>query len=165
MTEALQSWVDRWAQVWSVPELGQAVRVEFSSRMRRSLGRCYAPDGLIRLNRRLLDGPEEFLREVLCHEAAHVAVYLLHGNSRRPHGRDWAELMTLAGYEPRVRVPMELLPASVLAGAAPKRLYEHSCPVCGARRVARRAVRRWRCRACREAGLDGRLEIVRRAVQ
>ena len=41
----------------------------------------------------------------------------------------------------------------------PRMLYQHRCPVCSASRVARRPVRRWRCRACRESGLEGALEI------
>ena len=44
-------------------------------------------------------------------------------------------------------------------------LYIHRCPVCQAEQIARRAVRRWRCAACVEAGLDGELEIWRRPLR
>ena len=165
MTEQHQTWIEEWGRLWILPELPRSIRIEYSTRMTRSLGRCHVTTGLIRLNKRLLDGPAELLREVLCHEVAHVAVQLLHGSSPRPHGREWAQLMTLAGYQPRARMPMECLPQSIQAGATPKRLYEHKCPICGVKRVARRPVRRWRCKACREAGLSGLLRIVTRAFE
>jgi ribosomal protein L37AE/L43A len=41
-------------------------------------------------------------------------------------------------------------------------LYEHRCPVCQTSRSARRPVGRWRCAACAEAGLDGRMVIIKR---
>ena len=41
--------------------------------------------------------------------------------------------------------------------------YDHWCPVCQSSRQARRPVKAWRCAACVAAGLDGRLEITRRA--
>jgi predicted SprT family Zn-dependent metalloprotease len=73
--------------------------------MSRSLGRCALRTGDIRLNARLLDGPEAALLEVACHEAAHAASYILHGPKARPHGREWKALMRAAGYQPIVRWP------------------------------------------------------------
>ena len=97
-------WLTEWARVWNLPALPESVRVEFSPRIRRSLGRCHSRKGIIRLNPALLsvgpdgkDDHEALLREVLCHEAAHVAAYLLHG-AVRPHGPEWGGLMRAAGY-------------------------------------------------------------------
>jgi predicted SprT family Zn-dependent metalloprotease len=44
------------------------------------------------------------LREVLCHELAHFAVWYVHGRSARRHGLEWRELMELAGYTPRLAI-------------------------------------------------------------
>jgi len=155
----LSSWLNEWAGVWSVPDLADRVHFEISSRMRTSLGRCYPQAGKVRLNAALLDEPEELLREVACHEAAHVAVYLLHGNAVRPHGREWKELMTAAGFAPRVRMSPTLLSHKFQRAVRQRSVYRHHCPVCGASRLARRPVHRWRCRACRQSGLEGTLAI------
>ncbi len=71
--------------------------------------------------------------------------------------------MRIAGYEPRARLPAGTLPQPSRKRRRRQRyLYIHRCPVCQAEQIARRAVRRWRCAACVEAGLDGELEIWRR---
>jgi ribosomal protein L37AE/L43A len=70
--------------------------------------------------------------------------------------------MRKAGFEPRTRLRWD--------GAQPKKrrkrrrryLYLHLCPVCQAKRTARRMVHQWRCVACAEAGLGGELEVWRR---
>ena len=71
--------------------------------MTRSLGRCYADRQLIRIARFVLEESEDLFREVLCHEAAHVAANHLHGRSIRPHGRQWKALLQQAGYPPSAR--------------------------------------------------------------
>ena len=81
-----------WARTWDLPTLPEQVAITFTRRLKRSLGRCSPADRRVRVNARLLDGPPELLREVLCHELAHVAVHLLHGRSVRPHGAEWARL-------------------------------------------------------------------------
>jgi predicted SprT family Zn-dependent metalloprotease len=158
--------VDRWASLWGVPGLGSKVTVEFSSRMTRSLGRCYPERRLIRLSESLIRAPRPVFLETLCHELAHVAVRELNGSRTRPHGPAWAALMREAGFKPRARLPYTCseLP-SIKKEPRQRYLYVHRCPVCQVERIARRAVRRWRCRACWEAGLDGKLEIHRRPAQ
>ena len=98
-----RDWLTQWASLWSVPELPSKAHVVFSRRLTAALGRCTPQSGSIRLNPGLREAPVETLREVVCHEAAHVAAWLLHGRRARPHGREWKDLMRLAGYEPHVR--------------------------------------------------------------
>jgi ribosomal protein L37AE/L43A len=53
----------------------------------------------------------------------------------------------------------EVLSQAFRRAARPRVLYQHRCPLCGAGRTARRPVRRWRCRVCRESGREGELQI------
>ena len=161
--EDLDALLAHWAVLWNLPGLEDRLAVSFSRRFRRSLGRCAPASGEIRLAAFLQGGPPELLTEALCHEAAHAAVHELHGRGPKPLGVEWRELMRAAGFEPRARVP-----AALLEGLAPARQrtrtgWLHRCPVCHASRVARRAVRRWRCAACVEEGLEGRFVITRLA--
>ena len=102
---ALQSW----CHVWGADDLAAQITVEFSSRMTRSLGRCYPERNLIRIAQFVLEDSDALVQEVLCHEAAHVAAYHLHGTSIRPHGPEWKALMLAAGYPPTVRFRREAL--------------------------------------------------------
>ncbi len=156
---ALAGWLGEWEHLWNVPGLVGKIEVTFSNRLRRSLGRCAPQSGHIRLHPSLLEAEWELLREVVCHEAAHVAVHLLHRRRLPPHGRAWAELMTAAGYQPRARFNADHLPADLQQAMQPRALYVHRCPVCGVQKKALRRMSRWRCRACCEAGLGGVLEI------
>ncbi len=131
--------------------------VSFSERMHRSLGRCVPRTGAVRLNARLLGDNPELLEEVLCHELAHIAAFQLHGSKVRPHGSEWGSLMRAAGFEPRVRTHLNRD-----VGEAAQAFYEHRCPVCHTKRLARRPVKAWRCAECFAAGLEGKLIIERR---
>jgi len=62
----------RWAKLWRTPGLVDRVKVEFSPRMTRSLGRVRPATGIIRLNALLQNVPRNFLLEALCHEAGQV---------------------------------------------------------------------------------------------
>ena len=160
--EIYEAWLAAWAVVWDLPELPWRVRIVFSQRLQRSLGRCSPRTGSIRLNPGLLDGPPAALREVACHEVAHVATWVLHGRKAAAHGREWKELMQRAGYEPRVRWAEATVPAAVRERRRKTAVYVHSCPVCRAQWIARRTVTTWRCATCRKAGLDGRLTVSKR---
>lgn len=109
----LRPWIASWGAAWSVPDLAERTTVSFTGRMSRSLGRCALRTGEIRLNAALLDGPEAALLEVVCHEAAHAATFILHGPKARPHGREWKALMRAAGYDPVVRWPEHMVPDEV----------------------------------------------------
>ena len=81
-----------WSALWGTPALESTVSIHYSSRMTRSLGRCYPERGLIRIAVSLLDGPRTILEEALCHELAHIAVHELNGGKCRPHGPEWRPL-------------------------------------------------------------------------
>jgi predicted SprT family Zn-dependent metalloprotease len=152
----------RWGALWGVPELAELISVRLSTRLHRSLGRCHPSTGVITLQARLADGDRALLEEVLCHEAAHVAVHRLRGAAGRPHGDEWRELVRAAGFEPRVRRAGEVVaPARPKPRRSGRFQYEHRCPVCQTVRYANTRHPRWRCLECEEAGLNGTLEIER----
>lgn len=152
-------WINEWASAWSAPALSSLVRVDFSKRLTRALGRCTPETGSIRLNRKLGEGDPGILREVLCHEVAHVAVWRLYGRQARPHGPEWRKLMVLAGYEPRVKWVRIQGSLSVRRHSREFTVYDHVCPICGSSWTAKRPVSTWRCGACLDAGLEGLLEV------
>ncbi len=144
---------------WGLPGFEQSLRVEWSRRLRRSLGRVHLERRVVRVSVELAGGPSTLLLEVVCHEVAHLAARDLHGRRCQPHGPEWAALVRAAGFEPRRRIPWStpFLPAQRAAGR--RRRYVHRCPVCHFERPAWRPVRQWRCAGCVAAGLSGRLEI------
>jgi predicted SprT family Zn-dependent metalloprotease len=149
----------RLGEVWELPGLPREIDVVFSERLQSRLGRATPLTGKVALHIALAGAPRALLREVLCHEAAHVAVFWRHGENRRPHGPEWAKLVREAGYEPRKTLEAALPGMSSRRVGA--RRYEHLCPVCQVIRVAKRPMARWRCQACVESGLSGSLEIRR----
>lgn len=133
-------------------ELGGSYQVDFSSRLRSSLGLCSPEQSRIRLHPRLRGDLSHLQAEVLCHELAHLAVFRRYGRSVRPHGPEWEALVREAGFSPR-RV--------VLTSPEPcvPKFYEHRCPLCQSARWARKPQLRWRCAACVAQGFDGQLVI------
>jgi len=149
--------IRRWARRWGAPELAKEITCEWSSRLRRSLGLAYPERGLVRLSLLLKESQYASLfDEVLCHEAAHVAAFLIHGKRAANHGTEWAELVRLAGYEPRRCYTTDALPERQDLESF---RYEHICPICQAKRTAKRPQPQWRCVACQNAGLEGELII------
>lgn len=116
---------------------------------------------MVRLNAQLRDRAPDLIREVLCHELAHLAVYLRHGAAARPHGPEWRGLVEQAGYVPRRRAPRVLGADRAPARRRMTARFEHRCPVCQAVRIARTATLRWRCAECVADGLDGDLIVTR----
>ena len=141
-----------------------------NARLSKTLGRLVGRPWRIELGPRALVS-DKTLREVVTHEAAHAATRD-GAEHQPPHGPEWRALMAQAGYPKakgaRWRCYKE-------AAGSPRRkhqprpedarstLYDHWCPVCQSSRAGRRPVKAWRCAACVAAGLDGRLEITRRA--
>lgn len=160
----------QWARLWRCRPLA-SVKCAVNPRLTVSLGRCRPAARAIELNQRLLSHAGQLRREVLCHEAAHFAVRELHGRAAKPHGSEWRQLVTLAGFEPTAAISLAprgpANPSGSWSHPARKTRvvrgyrYEHRCPVCQFTRMARRPVGRWRCAACVGAGLDGVLLIRR----
>lgn len=141
---------------WGAADLAPVVDIAFSPRLRRTLGRTRVDARRVRLNLELARADPALLREVLCHELAHIVVYERHGRDARPHGPEWRDLMKRAGCQPDTRVAQR---GSARGRAGRRRRYEHVCPVCQHARFAARLMGRWRCKSCRDAGLEGRLEV------
>ena len=173
MTRSLDAWARRnlsaWGRLWHCPSLVTA-NVSVNPRLSASLGMCRPATSSIELSPRFFARGARIRREVLCHEAAHLAVRALCGISAKPHGTEWRRLMALAGFTPRISIPgpsrVAQDPVSSVRRrprAVPGWRYEHRCPVCQFTRFARRPVGAWRCAACAAAGLDGGLIITRLA--
>ena len=157
----LAAWLRHWSAVWHIPDLDRRLDIQVSGRLRTSLGRCQVRSGRISIHKVLVQGHDDLLKEVVCHEAAHYAACHLYGPRILPHGRQWKQLVRAAGCTPRVRVDLKLLSRDARQAMAPKFLYRHACRRCGAQRTARRPVRQWRCRGCSWMGMGGRLVITR----
>src|SRR5688500_4959349 len=87
---------------WGVRLGSDKLSVTISPRMRTTLARCYPRLGRVVLSRRALALSSKQLREVACHELAHIATYQLFGSRARPHGKEWQRLVAVAGYRPTV---------------------------------------------------------------
>jgi len=144
-------------RAWTIDPDNCGVVVEFSNRLSRSLGRCDPAKGVIRLADFLKSQPREIVSEALAHELAHWAARRIHGPKIRPHGPEWRELMQMAGFEPRVRIPLSDQVQDEQAQAALQ--YVHTCLICHATRVASRPVKNWRCPNCYAAGLSGEFSV------
>jgi len=150
----------KWMKQWGIPGLASKARVTVNPRLRSSLARCIPSKREIELSATVLSSA--LLPEVLWHEAAHLVVQRLWGKTAKPHGAEWAKLMHAVGFKARVRLPGICIVPGRSPSVAQRSTYEHRCPVCQMIRMAKRPVRRWRCRICVEAGLKGELIISRR---
>jgi predicted SprT family Zn-dependent metalloprotease len=133
---------------------------QFNPRLRRAWGRVQIQRRSISLHPDLERAPANRTKEVLCHEFAHLAAVQLFGPDIQPHGREWAALVSKAGFRPTLFLPPERLD-SAQPKAKPAVRVEHRCPVCQMTRMARRAVPSWRCASCVANGLEGHLVIRR----
>jgi len=147
-----------WGCRWGIPGFEASLSIRVSGRLTRSLGRCNPARGTITLRAGL--SPDQ-LPYVLCHEAAHIAAVLLFGPAIKPHGPEWASLVSAAGFIPSVRYPGAPPPAPVAKPAPPGRFrYAHQCLTCQTTRWARRPMRHWRCAECLAAGLAGEMLLI-----
>jgi len=151
----LRASILKFCSLWDVEELQGDIHVEFSTRLTRSLGRTQPLKKIIRLNRKLRTTLNDHLEEVICHELAHIAAVHQHGDSIRPHGEQWQNLVRMAGYEPSIRIQVN---GQTCSGKSTGR-YKHQCPVCHSQHIGRTRMTRWRCTECVANGLSGELEI------
>jgi len=145
---------NEYLSLWGYSDLASSVVIQFSGRLKYSLGRTRVDLRKISLNPLLISENKQLLGEVLCHELAHIAVYERFGASVKPHGPEWSSLVRQAGFEPRIRhsITNAELPTAT-------RKFEHLCPVCQTVRYAKRSMTQWRCESCVDAGLEGKLLI------
>jgi predicted SprT family Zn-dependent metalloprotease len=155
--------IRQWATKWNALGTTGQITCEWSSRLRRSLGRAYPERMLVRLSL-LLREPlyEPLFDEVLCHEVAHVVVFKVHGRGATSHGLEWQTLMRQAGYEPRRSFHTKDLPNRKDRESV---RYDHVCPICQSKRTAKRPMPTWRCVACSNVGLRGELIVQSRPEQ
>ena len=114
--------------------------LEWSTRMRRVLGRAFVRENRIRLSAWL---DERQAVDTLRHELAHIAV----GRSRRrPHGPRWRAWAARLGVEPRAAAKAE--PAHAPPRSPGRRHVGLECRSCGARFVRQRVLRGLYCVAC-----------------
>lgn len=152
--------LERWLETWKVSRLSRDLRVEFSPRLRRAFGRCYQSDRLIRLTPSLIGAQSYLMDEVLCHEAAHAAVYERYGADCQPHGKEWRLMMEAAGFEPRVRIPVVVRAGSAIRSAGRSAaLFVHRCPVCRSSRKAPKQIHGLRCARCTREGKTVAMKI------
>jgi predicted SprT family Zn-dependent metalloprotease len=160
----LQKLVRKWAALWGVPSLA-GVEIITNVRLRTSLGRCFPRMDRIELNPSLFKKGRALLKEVLCHEAAHIASYALYRLHSRPHSHQWALLMNTAGFTPKATISLRKCVPSKGCSKINREVFEHYCPVCRFTRTARKPVPQWKCRTCISAGFSGTLKIRSRPIR
>lgn len=113
--------------------ISPAPRLEWSTRMRRMLGRAYVDSRMIRLSAWLA---HEQALATLRHELAHIAV----GKGRHaPHGPKWREWALRLGVEPRATSHMA--PANARERPDHRRYTGLECGNCGVRLARVRVLR------------------------
>ena len=133
-----------------------AIKIRFSNRLRKSLGKTHLKKRLILLHPELEGSSSSLLGEVLCHELAHIANYEINGEFDRPHGHAWRSLVTAAGYTPKTKLAVYNLNSRT---RQVEKKFVHRCPVCFSKRISRRKMKNWRCANCLENGLSGKIVV------
>lgn len=104
--ETLKKHLEYCLGCWKLDHLVPEIEMRLSTRMTRTIGSANLTKNRMTFAVWLFDQPQAVIDEVLCHEAAHLAVHHLYGQGVRPHGREWQALMSRAGVMPRVRIPL-----------------------------------------------------------
>ena len=137
---------------------GRLPDVRVNPRLRTTRARYLRTPHVIEVSRSLIRARRSDLERALAHELAHVLVTRRHPGAR-PHGPEWRDVMVRAGLTPiEQRRPLKEGPAAPTRQQGRFR-YEHRCPVCQMRRIAKRPVSQWRCAACVGIGLPGLLQV------
>lgn len=153
-----------WERSWGTTDLASALRVVPNPRLTVTAGRCAPSKRVIELRPDVFASRSRVFAQVLCHEAAHLAVHQMYGRNEPPHGDHWSALVEAAGFEPKIGARRSCFVRRQRLSPKRRRNYEHRCPVCQSIRLARQPMRRWRCSSCVQAGLSGELRISRRAI-
>lgn len=79
-------WWKRFVDVY--PQLGGIPAVKLNGRLKTTAGRAWYEDGFIELSPELMwEHTEEFTRDTIPHELAHIVAYRLTGDTG--HGKGW----------------------------------------------------------------------------
>lgn len=112
-------------------------------------GIAYLHRNLLRFNAQLYrENHDDFLRQTVPHEVAHLVAHALYGDRIRPHGREWQALMTGVFDLPAHRCHDYQVPQR----RATRYLYRCGCPegipFSAQRHALVRRGRRYSCRRC-----------------
>lgn len=154
-TDQLHEQIHHWTTLWNIPDL--TVHITYVGTLRKSAGRCHPANGDIRLNRAFLATHPDETIPTLCHEAAHIAVFHLHGPQARPHGPEWRHLMQLADQPANRTCTLDLIQHP--GQKKTKSTVLHRCPRCHYTHRAASTRLRWACPQCAERGETVPLEI------
>ena len=111
LMQRLAERIRAWFVLWGVEDSDSPVEIRVSTRMTRSIGSADGRRNRMTLAVWLFNQPEEIVNEVVCHEAAHLAVFRSYGTEPKPHGREWRTLMRHAGFPPRTRLEVPFPPS------------------------------------------------------
>ena len=101
----IREWIRFACERNKVPELAQAILVEWNPRFTRRLGDAGYSSVTFRARVRLSlplwpRASDKDKRETVIHEACHVIVGFKHGLGPAPHGAEWKKAMRACGIEP-----------------------------------------------------------------
>lgn len=151
-----QGQLDALAKIWKQPRVSR-LRISVNPNLKSTLARWLPRTDVIEISTAAKSRGNSALREIICHEAAHVVVWSQSGLTARPHGSEWAALMRAAGFEPRAT----LVRCGRRRYTTTDTRVRHVCPVCQFSKFAKRWMPRWRCPECRAIGLEGKLKTER----
>lgn len=132
----------RFARTFERPQVSLALRGQ-------KAGVAYLHRNLLRFNAQMYqENREDFLRQTVPHEAAHLIAHALYGERIRAHGREWQALMTGLFDLPAHRCHDYAVPQR----RATRYLYRCGCPdgihFTPQRHALVRRGRRYQCRRC-----------------
>ena len=146
---------DRCLRLWSMLELKMEISITFSKRLRVSLGRTDPENREIRLNPLLRTTARKHLKEVVCHELAHIVDFKTQKSTTPSHGSTWRRLMSSAGYVPRAMIRFDK-PESARAVA---KKYLYRCLTCQSRRIVSMRYRNYKCVSCSSVGIASEIHV------
>lgn len=155
----LSALVRKWARVWQLRSLPSGVKVTRNPRLRSTVARYIRDTRTIEVSPRFFTLRTRQV-DILAHEMAHAAIDIRHGRLVKVHGKEWQSLVRAVGLAPRTRLTTTGAQPKPTSAVRPPQ-YAHRCPVCHMLRLSNRPIKRWRCRSCVEAGLEGTLKITR----
>jgi predicted metal-dependent hydrolase len=94
--------------IWGAENDLPQFSIVWNKRLRTSGGRARLRERVVELNPRLLAQNVDQVQPVLIHEMAHLVTAARYGRVAA-HGKEWRELMSQAGFEPRARHTMDVV--------------------------------------------------------